>query len=103
MTERDTEIDPLRVARIVDMRIPLWGVITATAAGAFILISMYFTTNQTAKDVAALQITVNAGNSQVTTLAGEQALLKFRQENIEGELRILKDVLSKRQYDAPSR
>jgi hypothetical protein len=95
MSEPQHDQDPVRIARIVDMRIPLWGVITATATGAFLLVSMYFTTEQTAKNVTELQITVKAGNTQVNSLAGEQALLKFRQENVESELRILKDVLTK--------
>lgn len=107
MSHQDQDQDPVRVARIVDMRIPLWGVITATATGAFLLVSMYFTTEQTAKNVTELQITVKAGNTQVNSLAGEQALLKFRQENVESELRVLKDVLTRqpimRGHDAPAR
>lgn len=79
-----------RVSRIVDVRIPLWGLICALGAGAFFIVSMYFTTNQTARDVSELQLTVKAGNTQVTTLAGEQALLRFRMENLEGEIRGLK-------------
>ena len=39
------------------------------------------------RDVGDLQITVKAGNSQSVTLAGEQALLRFRLENVEGTLR----------------
>lgn len=81
---------PERVSRIVDVRIPLWGLLTALGGGAYFIISMYFTMNQMAKDVTELQITVKAGNTQVTTLAGEQALLRFRMENIEGEIRALK-------------
>lgn len=85
------EEEPLAFSqKYIDMRIPLWGVLCAAASVAFLLISMYFTTNQTAKDVADLQITVKAGNTQAMTLAGEQALLKFRMENIEGEIRTIR-------------
>ena len=59
----------------------------ASAALAFTLISMYFSLNQLVRDVGDLQITVKAGNSQSVTLAGEQALLRFRLENVEGALR----------------
>ncbi|MDQ0035838.1 hypothetical protein J2W30_003606 [Variovorax boronicumulans] len=88
---QDTQPDELpRMSRIVDVRIPLWGLIGAFAAAAYFIIGTWFTSGQTAKDVNELQITVKAGNQQVTTLAGEQALLRFRLENIEGEIRALK-------------
>lgn len=91
MSQYDTQPgDVPRISRIVDVRIPLWGMLCALGTAAFFLISMYFTTNQTAKDVSELQITVKAGNTQVTTLAGEQALLRFRMENLEGEMRSIR-------------
>ena len=77
-------------SRFVDLRIPLWGLICAFAAAAYFIVGTWFTAGQTAKDVNELQITVKAGNQQVTTLSGEQALLRFRMENIEGEIRALK-------------
>lgn len=98
MQDDNRHIEPERIARIVDMRIPLWGVLSAVTTGGFLLISMYFTTNQTAKDVGDLQITVKAGNTQVMTLAGAHELLKFRQENVESELRAIKDTLSKQSH-----
>ncbi|MDQ0082954.1 hypothetical protein J2W35_003313 [Variovorax boronicumulans] len=76
--------------KYIDMRVPLWGLLTTAGGVAWLLVSMYFTTSQTAKDVTELQVTVKAGNTQVTTLAGEQALLRFRMENIEGDMRALK-------------
>lgn len=77
-------------ARMLDFKIPLWGVLCALCAAAFFIVSMYFTTNQTARDVAELQIMTRAGNTQVTSLAGEQALIRFRMENMEGEIRGIK-------------
>ena len=79
MTQETQPGELPRVSRIVDVRIPLWGLLCALGTASFFLISMYFTTNQTARDVAELQITVKAGNTQVTTLAGEQALLRPEQ------------------------
>jgi hypothetical protein len=99
MREREAfDDEPQRIARVVDIRIPLWGLITGAITGLFFMANTYFTTNQTAKDVSDLQITVKAGNSQVTSLASDQALLKFRQENVESELRIIKDVLNKQSH-----
>lgn len=86
-----TEEQPPNTARMLDFKIPLWGVLCALGAAAFFIVSMYFTTNQTARDVAELQILTKAGNTQVTSLAGEQALLRFRMENMEGEIRGLKN------------
>jgi hypothetical protein len=91
MSERDTQPGELpRVSRIVDVRIPLWGLLCALSGASFFIVGTWFTANQTAKDVSELQITVKAGNQQVTTLAGEQALLRFRMENIEGEMRSIR-------------
>jgi hypothetical protein len=88
---QDTQPDEQpRIARFVDLRIPLWGLICAFSGAAFFIVGTWFTAGQTAKDVNELQITVKAGNQQVTTLAGEQALLRFRMENIEGEIRAMK-------------
>lgn len=83
-----------RVARFVDLRIPLWGLLCCGAAAAYFIIGTWFTSNQTSKDVSELQITVKAGNQQVTTLAGEQALLRFRMDNLDGEIRALKAQLA---------
>lgn len=92
MSDPSNARDAERISRIVDVRIPLWGLLCALGTASYFLVSMYFTTNQTARDVSELQITVKAGNTQVTTLAGEQALLRFRMENIESEIRALKNV-----------
>lgn len=88
MSEQNEHDDgPLRVHRVIDFRVPLPYLLSAFAALAFTLISMYFSLNQLVRDVGDLQITVKAGNSQSVTLAGEQALLRFRLENVEGALR----------------
>ena len=78
------------VTRVIDFRIPLPYLISGFCALAFTLVSMYFSMNQLLRDVGDLQITVKAGNTQSVTLAGEQALLRFRLENLEGEIRQIK-------------
>lgn len=59
--------------------------VSAVAVG-WALVSMWFSVNQLVRDVADLQITVKAGNTQATTVAGEIALLRFRVENLEAAI-----------------
>ena len=78
------------ITRIIDFRIPLPYLLSGFFGLAFTLVSMYFSLNQLLREVGDLQITVKAGNAQSVTLAGEQALLRFRMENIEGDMRQIK-------------
>ncbi|MFL9670433.1 hypothetical protein WIX39_026120 [Variovorax sp. AB1(2024)] len=88
---QNTPTDPAAVvSRFVDLRVPLWGLVCASCGAAFFIISIYFSNMKLVDDVAEMKIAVKAGNQQVTTLAGEQALLRFRMENIEGEIRSIK-------------
>jgi len=57
---------------------------------AITLIGMWFTLAKLSSEVSEMKISINSGNTQVTTLAGEQALLRFRLENVEGEIRAIK-------------
>ena len=74
------------------MKLPLtWllGVAFAIVAGGFGLYHQIGSQGETLKDVKDqikdLKITVNAGNNQAMTLAGEIAILKFRIENLESD------------------
>lgn len=73
------------LTRMIDSRIPLWGVLGACVVVIWALIGMYFQLQQVSENLAELQITVKSGNSQSMTLAGEIALLKYRVENLESE------------------
>lgn len=84
------EFQTAGASRYIDKRLPLWGMLTAAGAVSWILISMYFTTLQTAHDVSKLQAASETWSTQLTTLTGEQALLRFRMTNIEGDVRDLK-------------
>ena len=78
----------LKVTRVIDFRIPLpWllGILITLGGG---LVTMYFDVKQLVRDVGDLQITVKAGNSQATTIAGEIALLRYRVENLEADKRL---------------
>lgn len=94
--------DSAQLSRFVDLRVPLWGLVCASCGAAFFIISIYFSNMKLVDDVAEMKIAVKAGNQQVTTLAGEQALLRFRMENIEGEMRALKAQTAQAAATAPA-
>lgn len=89
----DTQPSDLpRVTRVIDMKLPLtWllSVAVTIIAGGFGLYHQIGSQGETLKDVKDqikdLKITVNAGNNQSMTLAGEIAILKFRIENLESD------------------
>lgn len=74
-------------AQMVDMRIPLWGVLGTLAAGIGMAATLWFTTQQLVESVKDLKIAVQSGNTSVSVLASESALLKFRVGSVEDELK----------------
>jgi hypothetical protein len=84
---QDAATVPERITRIVDFRIPLPWLLSGAAIVLWALISMYFELKQVSANVNELQVTVKSGNSQAVTLAGEQALLRYRVENLEAAQR----------------
>lgn len=82
------EDQPLKVTRVIDFRIPLPWLLSGLIVVGWALVSMWFSLNQLVRDVADLQITVKAGNTQAVTVAGEIALLRFRVENLEADKRL---------------
>lgn len=94
MTQETQPGDLARVTRVIDMKLPLtWllSVAVTIVAGGFGLYHQIGSQGETLKDmkdqIKDLKITVNAGNSQAMTLAGEIAILKFRIENLESDKR----------------
>ena len=78
-------------ARVVfDLKIPLWGVISASCAGMALFASLYFSVQALTEAVKDLQITVKTGNTSVMTLQSEQSLLKFRIGTAESDISALK-------------
>ncbi|MGJ7500062.1 hypothetical protein ACSFBF_06855 [Variovorax sp. ZT5P49] len=85
------------MSRVIDLKLPLtWllGVAFAIVAGGFGLYHQIGSQGETLKDmkdqIKDLKITVNAGNSQAMTLAGEIAILKFRIENLESDRKAMR-------------
>jgi hypothetical protein len=72
--------------RMVDFKIPLVWLLGGFASAVMLLASMYYQLQEVSRGMAALQISVNAGNNQSVTLAGEIALIKFRMEHVEADL-----------------
>jgi hypothetical protein len=71
-------------ARVVfDLKIPLWGLITASAAGFILFAGVYLNVQARAEAVRELQITVKSGNTSVSVLSSEVALIKFRVGSLE--------------------
>lgn len=77
-----------RTIRIIDFQIPLVWLLSCAGGLAFCVISMWFTLQQLVRDVGDVQIAVKSGNTQVVTLAGELAILRWRVDAIEGGDRV---------------
>jgi hypothetical protein len=73
----------------VDYSVPLWGVLSVLGAGLLTLVAMYFNGIQTQRSVEELQILVKSGNTSVSILSSEVALLKFR---VDGHEAVLKEM-----------
>ena len=73
----------------VDYSVPLWGGLSVLGAGLLTLVAMYFTGVQTQRSVEELQILVKSGNTSVSVLSGEVALIKF---HVDGHDAVLKEM-----------
>lgn len=79
-------------ARItVDMKVPLWGMLGVAGAGLLLFASLYFSVQALTDAVRELQITVKSGNTSVSVLTSEMALLKFRVGTIEADVARIND------------
>src|SRR6185436_15148967 len=82
-----------RVTRVIDFRIPLWGLMTTAGVVGWGLTSMWFSVQQLVRTVDDLQITVKSGNTSVSVLASEVALLKFRLGTTEEDIKRLNEMV----------
>ncbi len=76
-----------RVARMVDMKMPLTWLLGVGGAISWSIISMWFSVAQLVKTVDDLQATVKSGNSSVVAIAGRQALVEFRLSSAEDSVK----------------
>lgn len=84
------EKDDRGLLRFIDPRMPLPWLIAVIVAAS----SVYFKVQALTEEIISLRIEVKAGNQSWATLAGEQALQKFRQSNTEDEVKGLKAAVS---------
>jgi hypothetical protein len=101
MNTRQDDGAGVSFSRMVDMRIPLWGVMTALAAGIGMAATLWFTTQQLVDSVKDLKIAVNSGNTSVSVLTSELALLKFRVSTHDEELKRLNELQRSMQKGKP--
>ena len=95
MTPASTPPVELPGARLtIDLKIPLWGMITAAGAGFILFASLYFSVQALTDAVKDLQITVKSGNTSVMTLQSEQSLIKFRVGTNEADILLLKTAIN---------
>lgn len=78
--------EAVAIARSIDFKIPLWGVIILAGSLAYWLIWMNIQQSAILVSMAELKAAVITGNSQTSANTGEIAIMKFRLEKIESEL-----------------
>lgn len=82
----DKDADKAHLPQIsIDLKLPLWGLVTFAGAVVWGCVSMYFTLNDVSNKVSELQGSVKSANANAITLTSEQALIKFRLEKLEAE------------------
>lgn len=80
--------EPSIGARItLDLKIPLWGMVTAGSAGLFMAIALYFNVQALTEAVKDLQIAVKSGNSSITSVVGQVQLIDLRTSNNETDIK----------------
>lgn len=82
-----------RFSQMVDMRIPLWGVLGGLAVGMGMAATLWFSNLQLVETVRDLKIAVQSGNTSVGVLSSETALLKFRVGTVEEEQKRQSEIL----------
>jgi len=73
------------IARSIDFKIPLVGVLAGLGAIAYWLITMQMQQQQILQGMAELKIAVQTGNNQTIANTGELAIMKFRMEKVEAD------------------
>lgn len=76
-----------KVTRVIDMKLPLTWLLAVAASiigGGF---SLYYKLDRLSEDVTDMKISVKTGNQATATVQGEIAILRYRIENIEADLK----------------
>lgn len=75
--------DPAQFTKMVDMRIPLWGVLSVMGAVGLLLTNMYFSVESMKSTMTDVQATLKSGNAQSAVNMVELATIKLRLDNAE--------------------
>lgn len=87
-TQKQTQNTLQHLSRMVDLKIPLAYLLTASAAATWALVNMHFTVKQLAINMQEVQITIKTGNQQAAIDSGELALIKYRVDTLEAAKRM---------------
>lgn len=84
MTQENQQDDAFRLPRVtIDLKVPLWSLMTVAAIAFSGLVGMYYQLDQVGRDVVDLKATLRAVNSDTIKFAKEQAVLEFRVQKLE--------------------
>lgn len=92
MPEENSNLGGVFTAK-VDMKIPLWGLLCALALAVGMAATVWFTMLQLVDSVKELKIAVTSGNTSVSVLTSEMALLKFRVSTHDEDIKRLNELL----------
>jgi hypothetical protein len=67
----------------IDLKVPLWSLVTVAAIGLTGIIGMYYKLDQVGGKVIELEATQRVVNSEIIKFAREQAVLEFRVNKLE--------------------
>ncbi len=79
------------ITRVIDFKIPLPYLISASAALVIFLFSLHADVRQLVRDVNKMQLTTETGNLQLASITSEQALQRFRLDAMEQEVQALRE------------
>lgn len=71
----------------IDMKIPLWGMVTAGSCAMFMAVALYFNVQGLTEAVKDLQIAVKSGNSSISSVVGQVQLIDLRTSTNESDIK----------------
>lgn len=72
----------------IDLKVPLWGLVTAGTVLVWAMVSMYFELASVSKTVLAMQSDLKANNAATLQYQREQDLIKYRLEKLEASVTV---------------
>lgn len=85
-----------RPHRIVEMKLSLEWCLGILGTGLFIAVTLWFNVQQLTKNVEALTIAVNSGNTAYNVLSGKLSLLEYRMGIYDEQIKRLLEAAEKK-------